>query len=900
MMPDHSFGPTCAYYEEPTNTKQEPNQPPNVKAQFFYVSALPIDDPLSPLPPQTDSKQHPPQPFSARDNAALEEAWRSFPERTEDDKTSHHGESFRSFPRFNSPRRPLNNLPERRSVIERKEEAPRVMLSQQSENGGDAVKAVDLDELAQEREAIEQDQPQRRRKLSPFRHRSKDTQTLRPASSHFNDGPNEEQATSSDTNISGRPFARAPSYRKHPFTVDGAEYTTEESERSTSPPRSRLHNAIHPHHDSQDTAKKAFVPVGVSRLHLVEMPAMLMKPIYWNPINDISDVTRGTWFYTDSMLPLEQDLAVELETGYLDMKPWTDVWQEELNAIVKSGDADAELKVMHKLWPARSSRPSTAGQFSGDIPATEVSQPATGVEKDTAALRPYQKSSVVYINAKDAQILRPSLLPSVTRSRKPLGAIRKGRQIGVPVVRGFDRAAYEKLHGQSMTTKAAQAKVGAYMNQSGDATTTGRHAACPACKSDEEDVPKVTDLVLVIHGIGQKLSERVDSYHFTHAINGFRREVNVELADQATKGVLREDVHGGIMVLPINWRLMVDFEDKVASADPHGNDFRLKDITPDSLPAVRGLISDVMLDIPYYLSHHKEKMTAAVIKEANRVYRLWCRNNPGFQEQGRVHLIAHSLGSVMALDILSQQMTKVSASVFTDRKVSDKTFDFNTTTLFSCGSPSGFFLLLNKANLLPRKGINKPGMEGEDLGRGIAGEAGTYGCLAVSNLFNIAHRNDPVAYLLNSCVDAEYARSLVPAYIPSATSSFFKKVGNAVWWGSSFTPSATATYNSKAPSQRPTIKQLPSTVEMETHNFTREEIAEKRMLLLNDNGQIDLFLNPGGIQYLDMLGAHSSYWISQDFVRFLVMEIGREQGREGTLPVLRAMKKREWKKGSIA
>ena len=868
-MPDHSFGPTCAYYEQPTNATHD--RPPNVKAQFFYISALPIDDPLSPLPPQTDSKttQHPPQPFSARDNAALEEAWQSFQKTTEDDKQTRHGGSFRFFPRFNSPGRLLDSLPETTDVVQQKKGASRVMLSQQSENDAGPVEVVNANEFTQETDAT-----------------------------HSRDSPKDEQSTTSSTNISGRPFARAPSYRKHPFAIDSAESATEESERSTSPPRSRLHNAIHAHHQSQDTDKQAFVPVGVSRLHLVGLPAMLMKPIYWNPISDISDVIRGTWFYSDSMLPVELELTAELEAGYLDMKPWTGVWQEELNAIVKSGDADAELKVMHKLWAAASSRPSTAGQFSGDVSAAEVA--TTGAEKSTPTLRPYRNSSVVYINAQDAQILRPNLLPSVTRGRKPLGAIRKGRQIGIPVVRGFDRAAYEKFRGRSMTTKAAQAKVGGYMNQSGDATTTARHAACAACTVEEEEAtPKVTDLVLVIHGIGQKLSERVDSYHFTHAINGFRREVNVEVADQATRGVLREDSHGGMMVLPINWRLMVDFEDKAASADPYANDFHLKDITPDSLPAVRGLISDVMLDIPYYLSHHKEKMTAAVIKEANRVYRLWCRNNPGFQEHGRVHLIAHSLGSVMALDILSQQPTKVSGSKLKDRKVSDKTFEFNTSTLFCCGSPSGFFLLLNKANLLPRKGLDKPGMEGEGMGRGISGEAGTYGCLAVNNLFNVAHRNDPVAYLLNSCVDAEYARSLVPAYIPSATAGFFKKIGNAVWWGSSSAPSA-AVYHSKASLQRPTIKQLPSTVEMETHNFTREEIAEKRMFLLNDNGQIDFFLNPGGIQYLDMLGAHSSYWLSQDFVRFLVMEIGREPGRDGTLPVLRAQKKREWKKGSIA
>jgi hypothetical protein len=61
----------------------------------------------------------------------------------------------------------------------------------------------------------------------------------------------------------------------------------------------------------------------------------------------------------------------------------------------------------------------------------------------------------------------------------------------------------------------------------------------------------VTDLVLVIHGIGQKLSERIETYHFTHAINAFRREVNVELGTSEVKRHLREDM-GGIMVLPVS------------------------------------------------------------------------------------------------------------------------------------------------------------------------------------------------------------------------------------------------------------------------------------------------------------------------------------------------------------
>lgn len=77
----HSYGPTCSRYHERSHLTRRAssfaNVPPRAKAQFFYTSSLPIDDPLSPLPPPSTgpSPKVPPRPFSVRDNAALEEAW---------------------------------------------------------------------------------------------------------------------------------------------------------------------------------------------------------------------------------------------------------------------------------------------------------------------------------------------------------------------------------------------------------------------------------------------------------------------------------------------------------------------------------------------------------------------------------------------------------------------------------------------------------------------------------------------------------------------------------------------------------------------------------------------------------------------------------------------------------
>lgn len=329
--------------------------------------------------------------------------------------------------------------------------------------------------------------------------------------------------------------------------------------------------------------------------------------------------------------------------------------------------------------------------------------------------------------------------------------------------------------------------------------------------------------------------------------------------------------------------------------DPSVNKYTLKDITPDTLSSVRGIVSDVMLDVPYYLSpEHHPKMVSACINEANRIYRLWCHNNPGFSEWGRVHLIAHSLGSVMAMDILSNQPSEVDPALgdpsIPASDIPTDHFIFNTKSLFVCGSPVGFFLLLRNATLRPRHDKDKPGADLSSAQTpGVAGTRGTFGCIAVDNIYNIVNGYDPVAYRLNAAVDVAYAAMLKPAVIPSANTSIFS-LANPFRSSSSASAATSAASAAKPPTAR-----LPSNVELETHNFTREEIAERRAYLLNDNGQIDFYLKYGGgaleIQYLTMLGAHSSYWISRDFVRMIVLEVGRTVGRDGVLSGMKAVKK---------
>lgn len=72
-------------------------------------------------------------------------------------------------------------------------------------------------------------------------------------------------------------------------------------------------------------------------------------------------------------------------------------------------------------------------------------------------------------------------------------------------------------------------------------------------------------------------------------------------------------------------------------------------------------------------------------------------------------------------------------------------------------------------------------------------------------------------------------------------------------------------------------------------------MAERRLYALNENGQVDWYLNvlrPLENQYLNMLGAHSSYWESADFARLCAVECGREEGR--VVESMKVKKRRGW------
>lgn len=960
----HTYGPACrlAPIAPPAPIEGLEGIPP-LKAHFFYSSHIPIDDPLSAstIVGASESKPSslPLRPFSTGDNLALEKAWLGF---VSDRDRRNHRQAQRN--RSPSPRLSKENAARLAAIVtqlaaKHKEKHDREGLSPLA--GVVCCQELAIDASAELRKEFCAVTRQRQRSLDHDlvvqgvmaelkRHRaSSDAPQQEPHAPKF---PNVPLGSSpgrvladyarpetgsgdddlpplaapqlstrpfaADDGISGKPFVRVERDRnKRSANATPEDRSTRQASerggrgRSDSRASQQVPTGV-PHREG-DSAE---VPVGVSRLHMVSLPVLQMKPIYWSPVNDIAQVMRATWFYRDSMVPLEPAVANQLEAGYRELQPWAETWRDEIKSALYVG-ALGEEKVSYRLWPEPEKRPKGKSDelppepaissdpycasrcFRGEAAAEGTLEPVHS-EKEAATPLPESRSfanyHVIFKDESTAFLLKPSQRPSAYYGRKPIAKIMKGATVGIPVVRGFDLAMWRRAHEKWPATQAKEASTPT-AQRPGNIGRLGQ-SGCPGC-SVERERGQVTDLVLVAHGIGQKFAERVESFHFTHAVNGLRRAINIELETPAIKSVLRPE-QNGIMVLPVNWRHLLSFEDggptgeddKTAYA-PEG--FSLKDLEPPTIPAVRSMMSDVMFDIPFYMSNHKSKMIAALVGEANRVYRLWCQNNPGFLERGRVHIIGHSLGSVMCIEVLSKQPTRVAKLDLSRPAPDTRCFEFDTTNLFLLGSPAGFFLLLEHGGLLPRRGRFKPGADAADtVAKDIVGDVGTTGCIAVDNIYNVLAREDPIAYLLSPTIDPVYAASLRVAYVPTMATSLFASLKSMVGMEAA-TPTALAAEQAHQPVKpSATLQRLPSQLELEVHDFSREECAEKKAFLLNDNGQIDWYLRSGGgpleIQYLNMLSAHTCYWTNADLVRMLCLEVGRRPGREHTLPGMRAVK----------
>jgi hypothetical protein len=494
------------------------------------------------------------------------------------------------------------------------------------------------------------------------------------------------------------------------------------------------------------------IPVGEGKLHEVDVEHMVRYAIYWP--SPIHEVRRAFWFAplgpAGKWVPCDPVLERQIEEGFWRTKPWLQASSPAGKVSPTSLTDDKKELKSDASYMAKARTPS----FPSLSPNLELlesmpRQPLFG---------PYLGKYCMYDPDGHTCYLRDD--STVAKLQQTvlavMGAV--GAAAGLRLIRGYDNipaAVKEKDAKDPSQTKS---------NSNSDSDILASHSTENRSRSpvqgtvqsnfrfDHVEEPEATmarvphHLVLVVHGIGAKLSEKMESVSFVYDVELLRNGMYQALPQhlQGIPGPV-EAKSPSIAVLPIQWRQNIRFateptklqeeadsdEDDLSCTDGdeyhgslklHGSltaltsskaDFevalsqkdlnaakkcssptKLDIITPNSksnasststspvvgqcnskqeiskdlendehlpaldeivlpgVPAIRTLVSDVVLDVLLYMTpRYRSEIIRNVTQEMNRVYALFMSRNPTFD--GKVSIIGHSLGSVIALEILS-------------------------------------------------------------------------------------------------------------------------------------------------------------------------------------------------------------------------------------------------------
>ncbi|CAG8462337.1 9347_t:CDS:10 [Ambispora gerdemannii] len=609
----------------------------------------------------------------------------------------------------------------------------------------------------------------------------------------------------------------------------------------------------------QSEEPRITVPVNEDYLFEVDINDRAIYPVYWP--GPVYEVRRGTWFYQGDgnfFLPCDENLSSQVEAGYLKHQPWI-IQEEETSKEVDSPTETKKKQPTEKSCRLYGRYLSQYVVYTGPTCAWLLSDDMTGKLAKT-----FYAKVTMGVNLGGTRLLRGYQEVEIFES-KSLGEPERKKREDPEKERENDLTKDKQLEVDPETVQTED-----YDNE-----------------ESEEDERTIDHLILVIHGVGQKLSERMESVNFVHDVNILRRTIKTMYITNPPVELTRTDstlpqrrnsvpaeklahIQNGIQVLPVQWRQEIKFG--MASGDQdtqtdlglqenEEGQTTLDEITLDGVPTIRMLISDVLVDVLLYMTpRYREQMINTVTRECNRVYGLFIERNPRFLEiGGRVSIYGHSLGSVLAFDILCHQPPLVPSTVsgiFDERNSNNPEMqqfherlvklDFPVANFFALGSPIGLFLMLkglkigSRSNQLQHKLKEMISGDHSDSSPDEIPELKSSSSIplcypAVRNIYNIFHRADPIAYRIEPLIARHYGVSLKPALIP-----YHKGGLKAVHIG-------IQEFEKEDPTSAAKLRSL---------NFTGRE------------GILD-------VSYLNAITVHLSYWSDSDAAFFILRECYR-------------------------
>ncbi|KAJ5041063.1 uncharacterized protein L3040_005619 [Drepanopeziza brunnea f. sp. 'multigermtubi'] len=607
------------------------------------------------------------------------------------------------------------------------------------------------------------------------------------------------------------------------------------------------------------------VPVQEDFLFDVDIEQRELSPLYW--LGPIYEVRRGSWFYQEgsTLRPCEENLAQQLEEGYLKIMPFR--YPRAPEKLPKAGEDPRSLAVSGAFGRGRAGSGELTPKASAEnlkAANQQALDDAANKLKDIPAPSPHQPQSyrlfgtfmntiVTYQDSTVAWLSTDSIMARVSSSvyeRFAGGAYFSG----VKLVRGYSEG--KTSADKVPTTPTSAASKGPNMppelkldveqqkllkrrsgppsvNLPGDEAMeasarialTGvidkESEAEAVRKRDEREIRndynerddenqgrEIDHLILVTHGIGQRLGMRTESVNFIHDVNVLRKTLKSVYGSSADLQALNSEIDK----LPKNCRIQNRREHDLGDAFGEDEEYpSLEDITVEGVPFVRSLITDLALDILLYQSAYREHIAQLVTAESNRVYDLFLQRNPNFK--GKVSLIGHSLGSAIFFDILCLQKETMRSNPGRrvhqkskhphEREVKDLDLKFTVEDFYCLGSPIGLFQMLKGRSLLGRHQRSdavpaESPTHSDDLqdpflgfasGENISSVTGlplTVSSPKVGQLYNIFHPSDPIAYRLEPLI-APAMSSMKPQLLPytkrtitTSVSGIGAKVGQSV------------------------------------------------------------------------------------------------------------------------
>ncbi|KAH7075182.1 DDHD domain-containing protein [Paraphoma chrysanthemicola] len=611
------------------------------------------------------------------------------------------------------------------------------------------------------------------------------------------------------------------------------------------------------------------VSVNEDYLFDVEIETRELAPAYW--LGPVYDVKRGSWFTTDGEA-VDESLAMQLEEGFLKVKPWRFGKPEEKRSVsqprtrpisIGAAIVDDHRKELSRLNRDSNSNPVTPKTSFDSLRKEADKSQAELKPDDAAAMAPpaesprihrlfgaHMNSTVTYQDENTAWVLTDDMwsrMGSTLYQRFAGGA----HFAGYKYIRGYkdikekkkqpsskkegdsikdaDRPAtpsmaYGSDHGKGATTdgsgNSSDAEGTDNETRAESPTQTRRRnlerqvsSLMTSSKTDyereqEEELRKreekemrddyknqdsrdqgrdIEHLLLITHGIGQRLGMRMESINFIHDVNTMRKSLKSVYGASPDLQALNAEVdsetkNNRIQVIPIVWRHLLDFpkqslkhnrkEHDLGDLDHEDHEYPdLEDITVEGVPAVRNFLTDLALDILLYQSPaYKGHISRIVVNEMNRVYRLYKERNPGFK--GKVSLVGHSLGSAIMFDILCIQKDAQARSSSHSSKHRRHTeeglkLDFEVEDFYALGSPIGLFQMLKGRTISarPSKTFVSPKTPGDPLDDPFSATAAeqehafdiTTSSPLCKQIFNIFHPTDPISYRIEPLISPAMA-----------------------------------------------------------------------------------------------------------------------------------------------